>query len=249
LKLPFKNTALFTFLLLSLFLFSCQKEVFTPKNDYKTLGSSAHDFLSADLYQSLIIEIAYMPGNQPDNNSLDDLKTFLEKYLIKPGGISFSLKEIPTANKSILELSDIVSLEHQYRKNFTGNNRIAVFILIADAAYYKSSTLGVSYWNSSICLFGKTINTNSGGTNQISRAVLTSILFEHEFGHLLGLVGQGSPMQTNHIDAQNGAHCNNRNCLMNYAVETYHLSGATQTSPIPSLDANCLADLKANGGK
>ncbi len=71
-------------------------------------------------------------------------------------------------------------------------------------------------------------------------------LLEHEFGHLMGLVDQGSPMQVNHKDAANGAHCDKPDCLMYYNVE----AGFTGTlSAVPSLDANCIADLKANGGK
>ena len=71
-------------------------------------------------------------------------------------------------------------------------------------------------------------------------------LLEHEFGHLLGLVGQGTPMQIDHRDAVNGAHCNNPGCLMFYTIETMS-AGSNYVSP--DFNANCKADLKANGGK
>jgi hypothetical protein len=96
-----------------------------------------------------------------------------------------------------------------------------------------------------MCLFGKTFFASSGGINQVNRTQLYTTLLEHEFGHLFGLVAQGTPMVTPHNDAANGAHCNNNNCLMYYAIET----GASQNGSIPTFDANCRADMKANGGK
>ena len=68
-------------------------------------------------------------------------------------------------------------------------------------------------------------------------------------GHILGLVDIGSPMQTNHKDAAHGNHCNNTNCLMYYASETTDVLGFLITGNVPVLDANCRADLTANGGK
>ena len=76
-----------------------------------------------------------------------------------------------------------------------------------------------------MCLFGKTINDNSGSIGQTSRTKLQTTVFEHELGHLLGLVDLGSPMQTNHKDAANGNHCNNTNCLMYYKSETTDILG------------------------
>ena len=107
---------------------------------------------------------------------------------------------------------------------------------------------GLAYWNTSICLFGKNIIENSGGADQISRTVLLSTLLQHEFGHLLGLVAQGSPPQSDHRDSAHGAHCTTGNCLMNYGIETISSTGSANNF-IPSLDISCTADLKANGGR
>src|SRR5207247_219007 len=100
-----------------------------------------------------------------------------------------------------------------------------------------------SYWNTSTCVFGKTMYNNSGGSGQVTRTQLLTTLLEHEFGHLLGLVDQGTPMIAAHKDISNGAHCDNTHCLMYYAIET--ADAGTMNNNIPSLDANCMADLKA----
>ncbi len=238
---------IFYFLSSFLLLFSaCKKEPLIGALDYKTLGTSAHDLLSATDYSSLQIEINYMPGQQLDATSLTGLQSFLITYINKPGGIQITQKQIAASGKVSLLLNEVVSIEKTNRTGYTQNGVMAVHILITDGAFANTNTFATSYWNTSYSLFGKTINNNSGGVGQVTRARLITTLLQHEFGHLLGLVGQGTPMQINHKDAANGAHCNVTNCLMNYSVETSNIIAGTA---IPLLDANCVSDLKANGGK
>lgn len=226
---------------------SCQKDPVVGSNDYKTLGTSAHDLLSASPYILLQVEINYMPGFAPDTATVNNVKNFLSSVVNKPSGIQIMQHQIAASSKGISTLTDVVNWEKKYRTTFTGNDVIAVHVLITDNDYTDLNTLAKSYWNTSICLFGNTIKNSSGGLGQLSKSKLFTTLLEHEFGHLMGLVNQGSPMQTNHIDAANGAHCNNINCLMYYGIETSATSGLFGS--ISSLDANCIADLKANGGK
>jgi hypothetical protein len=225
---------------------ACQKESIVANRDYKSLGTSAHDLLSASPYSSLQIEIEYMPGYTVDAASITNLVNFLKTYINKPAGIQVFPQQMVSSGKSVLQLSEIVSIEKKYRSAFTSLDVIAVHILITDGYYSDPIILGTSYWNTSTCIFGKAIYDNSGGSGQVTRTTLMSTILEHEMGHLLGLVDQGSPMQVDHRDAANGAHCSNSNCLMYHAIET----GATGGSgAIPLPDANCIADLKANGGK
>jgi hypothetical protein len=242
----FKNRPLYLILLLTLIFAACQKTDMVGANDYKTLGTSARNLLVASPYSSLAIEIQYMPGYRPDDASADSLEKFLDRYLNKPGGIRIVKEPIPASGKSTLSLKDVVATEKKYRTVFTGNNQIGVHILITDGKYDASDIFGTSYWNTSICIFGQTVKEKSGGAGEISASELLAVLFEHEFGHLLGLVNQGTPMQSNHRDVANGAHCINKNCLMYYEIETAAIS---PTSLLPSLDENCADDLKANGAK
>jgi len=224
---------------------ACQKEPVISNHDYKTLGISAHDFLSSSVYTSLQIQISYMPGFRPGPQTIDSLTSFLNTYLNKPQGINISEKQIAASSKESLTLDEIVEIEKKNRTVFTNGNIITAHVLITNGRYVTNDVFAKSYWNTSLCLFGKAINDNSGNVGQISTSQLTTTLLEHEFGHLLGLVGQGTPMQAYHKDAANGAHCDNRNCLMYYNVETNNQGSIT----IPELDANCKSDLKANGGK
>jgi acetyltransferase-like isoleucine patch superfamily enzyme len=239
-----RKDRLYLFVFMSLFFIACQKDALVSANDYKTLGSSAHELLSSSTYTSLRIEINYMPGYEPDNASLSNLKTFLQNYLNKPDGIQIISNLIASSGKTKLSLGDLVAIEKKNRVEFTAGNTIAVHVLITDGNYIDSNELAISYWNTSFCLFGKAIYANSGSGAQVSRTNLMSILLEHEFGHLLGLVGQGSPQQSPHRDVVNGFHCSNPNCLMYSSVETNPTFNA-----IPVFDADCIADLKANGAK
>jgi len=225
---------------------SCQKETINQTLDYKTLGTSANSLLSNNVYQVLKVEFNYMQGFKLDDSVIINTRTFLEKYLNKNAGVDIIQKEITPTTKTSLTLKEIVDIEKGNRTLFTKGNEISVHILITNSDFNGSDILATSYWNTSFCLFGKSIFENSGATGQVSRTRLFSILIQHEFGHLLGLVDQGSPMTTNHKDINNGAHCNNTNCLMYYGIETG--DNMTSAGAIPSFDANCILDLKANGG-
>jgi hypothetical protein len=231
----------------SFFAFSaCKKESSEHIFDYQTLGTSGNDLLSSSHYSSLQIEIQYMHGYAPDPAALNNLTVFLKGLLNKPNGIKIIQKEIPASTLFSLPLNYIVNNERRTRVYFTGNGVITVYVLITNGYYSDNNILATSYWNTSFCIFGKALNDNSGQIGQVSNSILMTTIMEHEFGHLMGLVDQGSPMQVNHKDATNGAHCSNPNCLMYYNVE----AGFTnEISAVPSLDANCLADLKVNGSK
>lgn len=66
----------------------------------------------------------------------------------------------------------------------------------------------------------------------------------------INIEGSGTEMQTDHLDEQNGSHCDNESCLMYYAMQRSDLiEQLFNDESIPALDANCIADLQANGGK
>ncbi len=215
----------------------------------KTVGASANDLLSAAKYTSVKIEVQYMPGFQPDAAAINNLIAFINSLMNKPGGVTVLQTQIASAGKTVLSLNDIATIEKNNRTVYTSGNQLGVYFLYTDGNYSQGNVLGIAFRNTSMSLLGKTIHDNSGGVGQASRTKVVSTVLEHEFAHILGLVNIGSTLQTNHQDGAHGNHCNNTSCLMYYASETTDIFGILLTGNIPVLDANCKADLTANGGK
>ncbi len=237
-----------------IFISGCSKKDATtlpPINgaNNKVTGYSGKDFLKVTNFNSLKIEIQYMPGFAPDVSSVDNIKSFLSSLINKPGGITVTQKQITAGGKVAYSINDVAIIEQNNRSYFNSGNQLSVYVLITDGDYSDPNVLGVAYRNTSLCLFGKKIFDNSGGVGQASRTKLLSTVAEHEFGHLLGLVDLGTTMQTDHKDVPHGNHCNVQNCLMYYASETTDLFGFLITGNIPALDSQCKNDLQANGGK
>jgi hypothetical protein len=247
---------LFLFTILFIGIGACKKDskLQVNKNHKKSTGSSSNDLLSSDNYTKLQVEIQYMTGFRPTTEAMDRLSTFLSNRLNKSGGISLVYTEISAQGKTKYSLDDIRNIESENRSAYTDDKTIATYFLFLDGEYSENSgnakVLGIAYYNTSMVIFEKTIKDLSGGFGEPSTNKLESTVINHEFGHILGLVNIGSPMQNNHQDVPHGAHCDNGDCLMNWTAETGDAVGnLIGGAPVPSLDPNCLNDLKANGGK
>jgi predicted Zn-dependent protease len=107
--------------------------------------------------------------------------------------------------------------------------------------------LGIAYWNTSVAFFGEAIASASGSPPASpSRQKVESTVFRHEFGHNMGLVGIGTPTQSDHQEGD--SHCSTDECLMEPAVETTDFF-SNLSGEVPELGEYCLEDLQANGGK
>lgn len=214
-------------------------------------GDSAKSYLEGDQYTNLQVEIDYMPNHAPTQNGLDSLKTFLEQRLNKQT-ISFrDPTEIESGGQSSYSSSDIRSLEDKHRDYVTksDDNTLQVYFLIVDGEYAnQSNVLGIAYWNTSVAFFGQTIEEVSGTPPTApSKEKIEGTVFRHEFGHNMGLVGIGTPTQSDH-KTDGSAHCTTDGCLMEPSVETTNFFD-NFSGDIPSLDEFCIEDLQANGGK
>lgn len=221
--------------------------------DNRSVGVSANDLLSSGKYKAINIEFCYVLKHKLPDSVINDAVDFLTKYCYKPRGIYVTQQQLPNQGGE-LYVNDLITIEKIYRTKFesTGQNGVdtlGIFVLVTEGDYYEKDVLGVAYKNTSVALFDGIISSNSGGIGQPSRTTVLSTVLKHELGHLLGLVDAGSEMQNNHLDEAHGKHCDNQQCLMYYKMQTKDILSVLLGDNVPVLDANCEADLRANGSK
>jgi hypothetical protein len=221
--------------------------------DPASIEVKPNDFLSGSKYDKLVVEVQFVEGFAPTNDAIVNLQSFLEQRLNKPGGITVMQHSVPSPGKTNYSLTDLQRIEKDNRTHSTTGKTITSWLFFADGDYASSSgnskVLGIAYGNSSMVIFQKTIKEFSGGIGEPPARTLESTVILHEFGHILGLVNNGTSVQTSHQDTAHGHHCNDQNCLMYYTAETSDIVGNIVGGNIPTLTSSCIEDLKGNGGK
>jgi hypothetical protein len=236
------------FLILLCLFNSCRKRPLLPENRI-----TPNDLLSDRKYEKLVVEVVHEKGYPLTAQTISNLQNFLSSRLNKKKGISFSDKEIDWQGKNVITLSEIKEIEKKFRSGYSAGKTLTVFVFVSGSDFAENSgdaqVLGVAYGSTSVALFEKTIGQHSGGLAQPPKTILESTVSEHEFGHLMGLVDNGTKMVDYHRDAANGSHCDKKNCLMYYAAETSDIVGNLLGGEVPALENYCIRDLQFNGGK
>jgi hypothetical protein len=216
-------------------------------------GTAANDFLADSNFTQLILEVDYMPGYAPNSDALDSLRNFFEQRLRKNSITIKQPTQIESRGKERYSANEIREIEEEERSTFSSGDTLAAYMIIVDGKYEQRDLLGIAYYNTSNAFFGPSYDEASSGIGPPSRYQIEAISFRHEFGHLFGLVNipnSGTEMQTPHQDTEHGNHCDNDQCLMYYATQrTQLVQNSISGDEITPLDANCIADLRANGGK
>ncbi|WZL89745.1 hypothetical protein VS868_03130 [Salinimicrobium sp. 3283s] len=219
------------------------------------LGASARDFLSDETFTRIELDVVYVMGHKPEDQVLQSLTNFLKRYTHKPGGISLKTRAIVSPQMGSYSIKEIKTVEKQHRSVFSEDDKLGVFIFFADNKSEDSKAnfriLGKAYLNTSLVIFDNQELSDMAGS--ASQSEIQTVTLHHEFGHLFGLVNNGSPAQSEHEDPDKGsrAHCSVEGCLMAAAIEfsSSPLSFLENDQNILDFDEQCKLDLKANGGK
>ncbi|WP_224489109.1 zinc metalloprotease [Robertkochia flava] len=220
----------------------------------KSTGASAKDLLTARNFDKIIFDIVYVEGHSPGTNSINNLISFAEQRCYKSEGIRFKLTAIPDQGKTVYETQDILEIEEAYRTAYNEGDQLSVFILVLNGDSSKNAgnsvILGTAYRNTSFVIFEETIRRYSYQFISNDKTVLESTVLCHEFSHLLGLVNLGTSLNSDHEDPENSHHCSVPACLMNYQTDAGIDPGQISLGGgVPTLDEQCLADLRTLGGK
>ena len=266
-----KRSSLFLFLLAGFLLFNCAKDdgpdpINEPGIDKSAnllaTGDSAHDLLANTNFTDLLIEIAYVEGFQPTQTAIANFEDFLRERTFKQN-ISFQYRSLPSSGEETLTLQEIADLESDNRTAYNEGNTLAIYIYFADAPSDGDDeqqglvTLGAVYRNTSMVIHESTVRALAGRSALIMVADVEEATLTHEMGHLFGLVDLGSAPVNAHEDPQSDNHCDIDGCLMRGELEfggglmgimeSRVLTGRGQA--VPGLDAECILDLQANGGR
>ena len=151
-------------------------------------------------------------------------------------------------------MARIREIENTYRTvaNDANNALASALFYFADSDYSENtsgrSVLGIAYASTFITIFQKRYKNNTGGLGQPSSALVNEAVLKHEFWHILGSVNLGSDLVSAHEDTNHPKHFEEEDCLMYLAVETGDLFSNILGGVVPQLDAQCIADLRNNGG-
>ena len=218
-----------------------------------SVGESAFDLLAAANFTAMNVELVFIENMRPRQETLDNLRVFIEERLNKPGGINFIERTVEQPGMQPFSTAEIAEIEDQVRTVYNQGNTLGVFILFTDGANINDTqfnkTLGTAYRNTSLVIYEETIREFSNDPGEPGRVALESTTLNHEFAHLLGLVNLGTPLTSDHEDPINTRHCVVEDCLMVFQTEVQggivKMKSLNQVTP---LDPLCLADLQANGG-
>tara|TARA_R110000868_G_scaffold335496_1_gene596347 strand:- start:58 stop:834 length:777 start_codon:yes stop_codon:yes gene_type:complete len=223
-------------------------------NNKKATGSSSYDLLAEDTFKSMVVEVVYVQGYEPSTAAINNFVTFLNERVNKSQGISIVKRAIASSGKATFTNEEIIAIEDANRTKYNTSNQIAVWAFFVDGESASNTSsglvLGTAYRNTSFVIYEKTIQGLSDSPFKPSRSLLETTVMTHEFGHILGLTNLGAKLQSNHEDTDHAKHCNVESCLMYWSAESGSgITNMVSGGSAPKLDAQCLADLKANGGK
>ncbi|MCI5072920.1 hypothetical protein MRY82_08280 [bacterium] len=220
------------FLLFVVFLVSCARV--DPQKEYINK-------LFSDQTETVFIELDYMQGTLPetiDQNSglpVWELLRYNLNYIFSGTKnlliplTSSDMDEIPAENKNY-NRQDLVHLAMQHRASSAWDGKQAsIYILWVDGYFQndqqetETSVLGLSISGQAMLVVFKPAVELASSSFPHYEAYAQQIVVNHEIGHVIGLVNNGLPITSNHLDdnaSHGSAHCNNLSCIMYWQNES-----------------------------
>jgi hypothetical protein len=218
--------------------------------------------IAADPYPRLVIEVDYVPGREPRDTSIAELESVLAAVLDKPGGVEVVLdQELDTQGPMrAWTIDERIQLALATSNLPVDDDTIKIHTLALDGHAAEDDSmdgvlLGVAWGFENIVLWRDTLDGGCMGVGVLVDELCAQaelLIWQHEVGHVIGLVDGGLPMVTDHLDPTPGAgkHDVDHACVMYREYEGLDAIDATldrllMGGPAIELDAACLADIAA----
>lgn len=223
------------------------------------LDERVQHLVAADDYREMVVEVDYVEGKQTRDGIDDRLVDSLGDVVDKPEGIEVDFRDeiTETAPPEGWSLDELSSLLDDYG-SVEDDDVIEVHTLLVDGEYAESeNVLGIAWANRNVVMFMDRIeeachNASLLGLDReqlCEHAELT--VWRHEMGHVLGLVDNGAPMQSDHADEQHSSHCAHEECVMYWAYRSPDMMErlvdglSSGDDSAPQFDGSCREDLEA----
>jgi len=213
----------------------------------RTEGSLSHsvlcwtDILTRSPYDALRVVIHHDRDHSPSPASLDLARDELERLaglgaLDKPGGIELVIGDVvdmTDADHVGVAIDDV--LTSVARPSVEGGPAVVNVLyadghLVEEGSTARGVVLGYAYGGGYLVLLPDAVEaTCRGGMGSFTRTtceVIEAMVLVHELGHLFGLVGNGAPMVTDHVDAGHGSHDSSEDCVMYWSIPRRDVAAA-----------------------
>ena len=186
----------------------------SDNNSDPKIGDLAEELLS-DEYDSIIIEIDYQAGSEPNVSSL----TFFREKIaaLTNMDVQISLDDNISDEDILEDYSDINGLcepiSKKYRDFYGNKTTLAIYIIFINGSYQlDDNVMGIAYKYDSFVIFDHIFDIINEAGNNYYEILAERYILLHEFGHILGL---------SDWDEDGDMHCNNSSCVMHEHFEVY----------------------------
>jgi len=191
----------------------------------------------------LVIEITYVSGRKPSQESIDHLVSILRRETVKNDGIITTFDDPIPITKDSYSLDDLVGLEARYRRLHSTGSVATIWIAALNGNYANGNTLGIAFRATAAAVFEDQIQ--DAATLFVSAGAIERAVITHEVGHLLGLVNLGYRSAYDHEDPQHPHHSKYKTSVMYWAIEDMSIAAILSGGPPDDFDRYDRADLAA----
>lgn len=187
---------------------------------------------------SVMVQVAYEPGAEPFTGTTlngtpswtvleDNIRGLFQGRMVEPDvSIPMSLDEmeqLPVQSEETWTASEIMGLASDIWEPLHLTTTAEFFVLFLNGYLDEEGegniqVIGVSIVGTPVIAVFKDVIRASGSSSTVLAFVEQATLV-HEFGHVMGLVDNGIPMVSDHLDADHPRHCTDEDCVMYWLNE------------------------------